>query len=212
MTNASSTAIGIDVGAPRKGYHAVALFGEGRLARHQTSDAAEMAEWCRVFRPAAIAIDAPCRWRPEGGRARTAERALAADRISCFSTPTLAKASGHAFYTWMFAGQELYAALAPAFPLYGGGRPAGPVCFETYPQAIACAFAGSRVSAKTGSKKAVRGALLEKAGLDPGVLHNIDEIDAALCALTARRFMEGTYKAYGDAATGFIVVPKDVLA
>lgn len=206
------TAIGIDVGAPRKGCHAVALYGDGRLATHRTADPAEMAAWCRAFRPAAIAIDAPCRWRPEGGRARTAERALAADRIACFSTPTLAKARGHAFYTWMFAGQELYAALAPDFPLYAGGRrPALPMCFETYPQAIACTFAGECVSAKSGSKRTVRGALLKKAGLDPKVLHNIDEIDAALCALTARRFAEGRFKAYGDAATGYIIVPGEAL-
>ncbi len=171
-----------------------------------------MAAWCVALEARAVAIDAPCKWRAEGERARTAERALAADRISCFSTPTLAKARGHAFYTWMFAGQELYTALAPHFALYDGRPKEGrAVCFETYPQAIACAFAGGRVSADARTKVELRGALLARAGIDPSQFETIDEIDAALCALTARRFTENDVKAYGDAATGFIIVPRESL-
>jgi predicted nuclease with RNAse H fold len=190
----------------------VALREDDRIERFRARDPEEMAEWCAAIGASAVAIDAPCKWRAEGERARTAERALAADRISCFSTPTLAKARGHAFYTWMFAGQELYSALAPHFTLYDG-RTKGEraVCFETYPQAIACAFAGARVSADARTKAEIRGALLARAGIDPSQFGSIDEIDAALCALTARRFTEHHVKAYGDAATGFIIVPRESL-
>lgn len=205
------TVIGIDVGAARKGYHAVALGGRGDPILFQSSSADDMATWCRVMNAQVVAIDAPCKWRAEGAEARTAERALAADRISCFSTPTLAKARGHSFYTWMFAGQELYSALAPDFPLYRGGKPEARVCFETYPQAVACAFAGTRVSAEAKTKMEIRRALLARAGIDPTRFASIDEIDAALCALTARRFAQNDFKAYGDAATGFIVVPLESL-
>lgn len=206
------TVIGIDVGAARKGYHAVALGARGALTLFQSSSADDMAAWCRVMNAQVVAIDAPCKWRGEGAEARTAERALAADRISCFSTPTLAKARGHTFYTWMFAGQELYTALAPDVPLYRGGKPSkARVCFETYPQAIACAFAGSRVSAEAKTKMEIRRALLARAGVDPTRFTCIDEIDAALCALTARRFAQNDFRAYGDAATGFIVVPMESL-
>jgi predicted RNase H-like nuclease len=38
-------------------------------------------------------------------------------------------------------------------------------------------------------------------------LRTIDEIDAALCALAAQHVLAGTFKAYGDEAEGFIVVP-----
>ena len=41
-----------------------------------------------------------------------------------------------------------------------------------------------------------------------GILTNIDMVDAALCALTAQHLLNRTFKTYGDAAEGFIVVPK----
>lgn len=206
------TVVGVDVGGPRKGYHAVALGPRRSLVRFHSHSAAAIAAWCVEQQARAVAVDAPCRWRAEGQRARAAERELAADRISCFSTPTRAKALGHAFYTWMFAGEAVYAALASAFPLYAGeSRPRGPLCFETYPQAVACALAGRIVSADARTKREVRRGLLAQAGLDPDALPSIDDIDAALCALTARQVLAGRFKAYGDAASGHIVVPRDPL-
>ncbi len=38
-------------------------------------------------------------------------------------------------------------------------------------------------------------------------LTNIDTVDAALCALTALYFLNGSIKTYGDDVEGFIVVP-----
>jgi predicted RNase H-like nuclease len=35
----------------------------------------------------------------------------------------------------------------------------------------------------------------------------MDALDAALCALTAHHFALGNFKCYGDATSGFIVVP-----
>src|SRR5688572_33191099 len=104
--NAPVLVVGIDVGAPAKGYHAVALRGTEPVGKFHSHDAAEIARWCVTREAGVVAVDAPCRWRMQGGKARLAERELAAGRISCFSTPTEAKARGHAFYTWMFAGQE----------------------------------------------------------------------------------------------------------
>jgi predicted RNase H-like nuclease len=45
------------------------------------------------------------------------------------------------------------------------------------------------------------------AGISTDALKTIDEIDAALCALAAQHVLAGTFKAYGDEAEGFIVVP-----
>ena len=206
MASGARTVAGVDVGAPRKGYHAVALGADGASTFH-SCDAAEVAAWCRAAGAEVVAVDAPCRWRVDGQPARAAERELAAERISCFSTPTEEKARGHAFYTWMFAGQELYAVLAATHPIYAGGPRPTPVCIETFPQAVACALAGERVSAKT--KRAVRRAVLERAGINLAGLTTIDEIDAALCAVAAQRFALNRFKAYGDAAGGFIVVPSE---
>lgn len=212
--------VGIDVGAPSKGYHAVAL-SKGTIAeKFQSSVPAEVAQWCIDRGAEVIAVDAPCRWRMHGGPARAAERELAASRISCFSTPTEEKARGHAFYTWMFAGQELYTALAATHLIYRGeavsdysghsisnSHPLTGVAIETFPQAVACALAGELVSAKT--KLAVRREVLIRAGVDVSGLEGIDEVDAALCALTAERFAQNRFKAYGDVSSGFVIVPSE---
>jgi len=206
----SQTFVGVDVGAARKGYHAVALRASRIHAKFHSSDAVAVARWCREQDARIVAVDAPCRWRIHGQPARAAERALAADRISCFSTPTVERARGHAFYTWMFAGQELYTALAAEFPLYNGTLADRARCaIESFPQAVACILAGENVSAR--DKLARRTALLHHAGLDVAALAGIDEIDATLCALAAQALAAGRHKAYGDPASGFIVVPSDPL-
>ncbi len=202
--------VGIDVGAARKGYHAVALRDSALHAKFKSADATAIARWCRDVDARIVAVDAPCRWRIHGQPARAAERELAADRISCFSTPTVERARGHAFYTWMFAGQELYTALAPDFPLYTGTLATRARCtVESFPQAVACVLAGEHVSAR--GKLARRTALLQHAGIDVTALTGIDEIDATLCALAARALAAGRHHAYGDPTGGFIVVPADPL-
>jgi predicted RNase H-like nuclease len=79
------------------------------------------------------------------------------------------------------------------------------VCFETFPHAVACALAGKKLSAR--DKRVDRRRLLGGAGIATDSLTNIDEVDAALCALTAHHFLAGTFKAYGDDVEGYIVVP-----
>lgn len=227
MRHGDLVTVGVDVGAPRKGYHAIALAaapdGHSKFARPNADpakcfrkvskfhafDARDVAGWCVEQDAAVVAVDAPCRWRATGGAARAAERELAAARISCFSTPTIERAQGRSFYTWMFAGQELYSALSSQYPIYEGGAVTGPIAIETFPQAVACTLAGETVSAR--SKLANRTELLARAGIDTSSLVSIDEIDGALCALTARFFLEQRFKAYGESATGFIIVPAEAL-
>jgi predicted nuclease with RNAse H fold/5-methylcytosine-specific restriction endonuclease McrA len=197
--------IEIDVGAPTKGFHGVALRGTGLVDKFQSKDAIQIAEWCVTQKAVVVSIDAPCRWRAEGGDARLAERELAAAGISSFSTPTESKARGNAFYTWMLAGHDLYAALARSYPVYTDQRRRAQVAIETFPHAVACALAGAVVSAKTKFK--VRGDLLRRHGIDASAFKSIDEIDAALCAVAASAFIGGSFKSYGDSDGGFIVVP-----
>ena len=75
--------VGIDVGGPRKGFHAVALREGAYLDTFASPDARDLAAWCIQGGARAVAIDAPCRWS-RTGRARPAERALTAAGIHAF--------------------------------------------------------------------------------------------------------------------------------
>src|SRR5437667_2580855 len=164
-----------------------------------------MATWCHEISARIIGIDAPCRWSTTG-RARPAERELAAEGICAFATPNRQTAENGNFYQWMLNGAELYRLIEPHYQLFDGRNAAlGQVCFETFPQAVACALAGKIVSAK--QKRVVRRELLRGAGIDTTLLTNIDTIDAALCALAASCLLAGNVKTYGEATEGFIVVP-----
>jgi predicted nuclease with RNAse H fold len=206
--DSSTVVLGIDVGGIRKGFHAVALRGGKYLDKTRATSAVDIDRWCRELRPGVVAIDAPCRWSADG-RARPAERALMAQRIACFATPTRVAAETHPknYFGWMLAGAELYGLLEERYALYDGrgSNSNRPVCFETFPQAIACAIAGERVSAKR--KCTVRRALLQKVDVDTSALTNIDTVDAALCAWAAEQFVRGETVAHGEVETGFIVVP-----
>lgn len=199
---------GIDVGGERKGFHAVALRGLQVSGCFASPDAAAVADWCRAQGALAVGVDAPCRWSATG-RARAAERILMQRGIACFASPTRAVAEAHPrnYYGWMLCGAALFAALEQSHRLYDGGAvtAATPVCFETFPQAVACILAGRTVAAR--DKRAVRRGLLEGAGIDTARLTHIDWIDAALCALAARACLQGRCEAIGDAVEGHIVLP-----
>lgn len=209
-TAAPAIAVGIDVGGPKKGFHAVALRDGSYHARLSTRKAHEIVAWCCKIGARAIGVDAPCRWSATG-RARPAERQLMGRGISCFATPTRQRASAHPknHYGWMLNGAELFSLLEPGYPLFAGGpvSDTAPICFETFPHAIACALAGCPVSAR--AKATARRVLLRTAGIETEHLSNIDHVDAALCALAAHRLLQGTVRAYGEAETGLIVVPFD---
>ncbi len=198
---------GVDVGGTRKGFHAVVL-ADGRLADVFASpDPEAIATWCATRGARHVGVDAPGGWSRDG-RMRPAERALRAAGISCFASPTRAAAIAHPkdWYGWMLNGERLFGLLTRRYALYAGGAPSpAGQCFETFPQAIACALAGSRVPAR--DKRARRRALLADAGIDTRPLNSIDLIDAALCALTAHFFAHARYSAYGEAGDAFIVVP-----
>ena len=200
-----SIVVGVDVGGVKKGFHAVALC-EGRfLQKFTTCYPPAVLTWCRTLQASVIGIDAPCKWSLTG-RARPCERALSGSGLSSFSTPSMAIGRVHPFYGWMVNGAELFRLLGPHYRLFDGRSTAlSLVCFETFPHAVACVLAGRTLSAK--QKRFDRRRLLSRAGIETDSLTNIDEVDAALCALTAQHFLAGTFKAYGDDAEGYIVVP-----
>jgi predicted nuclease with RNAse H fold len=211
MVSASQTVVGIDVGGLRKGFHAVALTGKA-FRIHAFAAPGDAAAWCKSIGACVVAVDAPCGWSATG-RSRRAERELHlnGEKIHCFATPSEARARTNrtGFYEWVFNGMALYSALQQTYPLFSGSGTDGPVCFETFPQAVACALAGRRVPAK--QKAAVRRRILSEQGYDHRLLGNIDYVDAALCAVAAAYFRRGAYSAFGCREEGWILMPKNTL-
>lgn len=202
--------VGIDVGGQKKGFHAVAVRDFAILGKTSSCDPTEIATWCEEIEATVVAVDAPISWSSTG-RARSAERALMQAGISCFSTPTEKAAREHPtnHFGWMLQGAKLYDALDRSFARFDGNNEhTRPICFETFPHAIACALNGAPVSARNKSK--VRRALLEKAGVSCELLQNIDFVDAGLCALTAHCFARRLIEMFGDPLEGLIVVPSMV--
>jgi predicted nuclease with RNAse H fold len=197
---------GIDVGSPRKGFHVVGLNGP-TVSKFSSADPIAAVAWCVEFGATVVAVDSPIAWSATG-RARPAERALMKSGIWCFSTPTQQIAHTHSknYFGWMLHGAALYKALREHFEIYSGtnGRQR-PICFETFPHAATCALAGRVVRAR--DKSTLRRQLLEDADVCCDSLTNIDYVDAALCALTARRFAQGIFAEHGDPIEGFIVLP-----
>lgn len=200
--------VGIDVGGPRKGFHAVALTGGKYSARFSTSDVVKLVDWCRQVEGVVIAVDAPCRWSKDG-RARPAERKLMERGIWCFSTPTRQRAFEHPknHYGWMLRGEELFEALASSHPICTDLPEMGEnCCIETFPHAVAWHLTDGKANAAR--KRVQRRSLLTEAGIDLAELTNIDLVDAAICALTAHCVASGgRYVGYGEADTGYIIVP-----
>jgi predicted nuclease with RNAse H fold len=204
--NAHLTVAGIDIGGERKGCHLVVLRGDEVVCNVNSREPRELLERCIEHGAVAVGVDSPCLWGVQGA-GRRAERELAKERIFSFATPTRERALANTtgFYGWMFCGERIYQALAPGYPLLRG-EAKGPVCFETFPHAITCAVLGRDV-ASAKQKKAQRRKLLEDAGIATAALKSIDAIDAALCALTARYYLQGQTRAYGDEESGYILVP-----
>jgi Protein of unknown function (DUF429) len=162
--DSGSIVVGVDVGGSKRGFHAVALQDGQCREKLSTLIAADIAEWCRRLKASVVGIDAPCRWSLTG-RARPCERALAAEGLYTFATPSQAKGEAHPFYRWMVKGADLYRCIEPSYPLFNGQwQPLSPVCFETFPHAVACALARKTLSAK--QKRADRSRLLQGQGLN----------------------------------------------
>lgn len=208
-TSKRPTAVGVDVGGTRKGFHAVAVTGGAYSGQLATKDVQELVHWCRdTVQARVIAIDAPCQWS-EDGRARLAERELMQKGIWCFSTPARQQALNHPrnHFGWMLRGAELFQALSHDFPLCRGLPVAGrKCCFETFPHAITWHLRGGNADAT--QKRQQRRTLLTEAGMNLSKLTNIDLVDAALCALTAHHAATGgACLRFGEQNSGFLIVP-----
>jgi predicted nuclease with RNAse H fold len=198
VSPAHPLAVGVDVAA-RRGCDVVTL-DDALVARPvgRVHRADELRTLLAPLAPGVVAIDAPPAWAAPGGT-RSCERALMARGISVFATPDATRGGASSFYDWMRTG----------FEMFDGARPCPTL--ETFPHAVAIALRGRPpehgLLKHPAAKKAWRRDALDAAGIDHGALRTIDEIDAALCAVTGRWFLEGRTVALGDPDEGVLTVP-----
>lgn len=192
------------MGEERKGLDLVVLDSDRdvvvSLGRLRTGDVAALL--LDEIRPGIVCIDSPSGWAL-AGRSRASERALARLGHQVFYTGP--DPGDHPFYRWARVGMAVFDVLAPRYPLFREGDPAGTAA-EAYPNATARILAGRRPAAGE-SKVRFRRAVLAGAGVDPGALPNLDRVDAALAALTGLLALEGRATAVGDPEEGAILLP-----
>jgi predicted nuclease with RNAse H fold len=197
----AALAVGVDVAA-RRGCDVVAL-GDDLVARPvgRVYAADELATLLVELQPAVVAIDSPPTWAPDAG-ARRCERELQQHGISIFTTPNEARGTTNPFYDWMRTG----------FAMFAGAR--GYPTLETFPHATAIALLGRRpdrgLLRDPRAKREWRLVALHAAGVDVSALGTIDEIDAALCAVTGRAYLAGDAVALGDPVEGVLTLPREL--
>ncbi len=106
---------GVDVGGPRKGFHAVALEGsrviDGPIRLRRPG---EVIDWLKQHRPRVVAADSPRSPAQRNETAREDERNFAQLRICGIRwTPDLETLQSHTsgYYDWVLNGFRLYEAL-----------------------------------------------------------------------------------------------------
>lgn len=209
QTEKHHTVGGIDVGGPRKGFHASLIRLDGSIDLYHSCSEVDVAKWFRDQETGIIAIDAPCQWRHDP-KPRTAETALVRLGIRCFFTPDRDRAVNHptGYFDWMLQGERLYHSLAISHKIYQGDLSSNPsnVCFETFPHAVSTLLSG-KITGKS-SKFEQRSHILLNHGLKLPAKIGIDHVDALICALTAVYFLGNLFQSLGDRESGLIVLPK----
>jgi predicted nuclease with RNAse H fold len=204
--------LGIDVGV-RKGLDVVLLDDRldllddrlDLLALHRHVDLGTLGTLIDDLRPDVVAIDSPPAWGTSGG-CRQTEAALRALGIQSYGTPSDPKKSDNPFYDWMRVGFKVFdIAASRHFHRYSTGDVLH-AAIEVYPHASAVVLAGYLPPTGT-RKREWRTEILEKAGVASDKLRSLDQVDAALAALTGLLAANGEFIAPGDPDEGVIVLP-----
>jgi predicted nuclease with RNAse H fold len=207
VTSLRDVSVGIDVAEARRGLDLVVLDAERQVlacyAHLSIEAAAELV--LHEFRPTVVCIDSPAQWSQAGSN-REAERVLRRLGINAFQTP-LEERAGR-FHDWMRVGFAMYEALSPAYPRYRGGAVIETAA-EYFPHASAVALAGRIGQFK--DKLAFRHRVLEENGVRTSSLRTLDQVDAALGALTGRIALDGGHCWVGDADEGPLLLPVSTL-
>lgn len=203
-TDVSRCALGIDVSLSH-GLDAVVLDERGDLILPPTNiNLSALRPLVDEIRPDVVAIDSPPAWAREG-RSRPIERQLQKLGIQIYACP--ADPGDHPFYRWMRVGFDAFRAVADAgYPLYRGGPVGGRPAIEVFPHASAVVLRGT-LPASGVDKVASREGVLRDAGVATDKLRTLDQIDAALAALTGLRCLEGRFCTVGEEDDAVLVLP-----
>jgi predicted nuclease with RNAse H fold len=197
-------ALGIDVGV-EKGLDLV-LMDRGRVPfvvrPHASRE--DVRRLVQEWSPDIAAVDSPPSWAL-GGRSRLTENQLARLNIHAFPTPSPEHGTDRRF-DWMREGMKVFALLGRlGYPLATSGPYRGR-SIEVFPHASAAVLAGCL--APVGMRKRPwRERVLRMQGVRTEELRTIDQLDAALAALTGLIVLEGRHFAPGDPKEGAIVLP-----
>lgn len=201
-------ALGIDVSANR-GLDLVTIDEGGAiLSTHRRIEPPDLLAVVKAEAPDVVAIDAPPAWGRAGG-SRMTERELLRFGIRAFGTPSDPEKADNAFYDWMRVGMAAFAAISRSFPRYRNGPVAGSA-IEAFPHASAVVLGGC-LPPHGAKKRAWRERILRAHGVEAGELRSLDQVDAALAALTGMFALQGRFTALGDPREGAIVIPTRTL-
>lgn len=187
-------AIGIDVGGERRKHLDVVVMDADRqiAAVGSRVPVNRLGALLADHRPDVVCIDAPPAWAPTGSRSRTTERELKLLGIQAYYTPDKTSGEANAFYDWMRNGMAAFRVADRAgYPVYRAGQIAAHA-LEVFPHASATVLAGclppSRQSAS--AKRAWRAGVLRAQHVPTAQLQTLDQVDAALAALTGLLALE----------------------
>ena len=201
-------AMGIDVSVAR-GLDVVVLDETGRLVlacARQTLSQLEAA--LLEVRPDIVAIDSPPGWAGSG-RSRPLERQLARLGISMYATPQ--DPGDHKFYRWMSVGFDVFAAACRSgYPLYRGDSEVRGRAVEVFPHASAVMLRGC-LPGRGVPKATWRRQALADARVEHDALRTVDQLDAALAALTGIRCLQGRFCVVGVEGEGVLALPVPTL-
>jgi predicted nuclease with RNAse H fold len=202
----SVQALGVDVAVQGgKGLDLVVLNGSRSVvAIVPKATREDLIRLIRERSPDISAVDAPPRWAASG-RSRLTENELARLNIHAFRTPSFEHSSDRHF-DWMREGIAVFETLAEGgYPL-ATGRPYHRRAIEVFPHATATVLAGCLPPVGI-RKRAWRERVLRMQGVRTDDLTTMDQLDAALAALTGLLVLEGKESHLGDPAEGVIVLP-----
>ncbi len=198
-------ALGVDVGVA-KGLDLVLL--DDTLRPVETArrvEPTDLANLIADMEPDVVAIDSPPSWGLGKGSRRT-EQELRGFGIQSYGTPAAGERDDHPFYAWMKVGFRAFEEAARAgFPRYGSGTVRGRA-IEVFPHASAVALSGC-VPSKSVRKREFRTRVLRSQHVETDGLRSMDQVDAALAALTGLLALRGRHSALGDPKEGVIVLP-----
>jgi predicted nuclease with RNAse H fold len=175
--------LGVDVGGERKGFDAALVNGSSVVELRSRQRAGDIVTWVLAVQPAVIAIDSPRRPAPDGCTSRECERALARAVCGIRWTPDAERLAGGAYYGWVRAGLELYAALGDWDVI------------ECFPTASWTRWIGRRAGTSRAAWSAHGLGALALSGVHA---RNQDQRDAVGAAITAREYAAGATEAFGE--------------